>query len=50
MLGFSAFVMFLNYAVVFYVGAIFFKDKPFAERANLFSCIFALMFAAMGSG
>jgi hypothetical protein len=42
--------MFLNYGVVFYVGAIFFKEKPFEERANMFSCVFALMFAGMGSG
>ena len=47
--GFSNFVMFIMYAVVFYIGAIFVRDTGL-DMQDMFTSIFAIMFAAFGAG
>jgi ATP-binding cassette, subfamily B (MDR/TAP), member 1 len=48
-LGYSQLMMFVIYAIVFYVGAIFHRDQGLHMR-NMFASIFAIMFAAFGAG
>lgn len=48
--GGGQFSMFLNFAVVFYFGAVFFKDVPFMERGDMFKSVFSLIFAGYGTG
>ena len=47
--GFSNFIMFGLYAILFYVGAILMRDEGLSFK-DLFTSIFALMFAAFASG
>lgn len=41
--------MFIVYAILFYVGAIFHRDNG-VESVDMFTAIFALMYAAFGAG
>eukprot|EP01017_Pseudomicrothorax_dubius_P007833 TRINITY_DN124_c0_g1_i6.p1 TRINITY_DN124_c0_g1~~TRINITY_DN124_c0_g1_i6.p1 ORF type:complete len:1219 (+),score=330.83 TRINITY_DN124_c0_g1_i6:81-3659(+) len=47
--GISQFAMFGLYAIVFYIGALFNRDDGLSMR-DMFMSIFAVMFAAFGSG
>ena len=47
--GFSSLAMFIAYAVMFYVGAIFHRDKG-VDLIDMYTTNFALMYAAFGAG
>jgi ATP-binding cassette subfamily B (MDR/TAP) protein 1 len=47
--GFSNFVMFAMYSIIFYTGAIFVRDTGL-DMVDMFTAIFAIMFAAFGAG
>jgi ATP-binding cassette subfamily B (MDR/TAP) protein 1 len=48
-LGYSQLMMFVIYAIVFYIGAIFHRDQGLPIK-NMFTAIFAIMFASFGAG
>lgn len=41
--------MFLVYAILFYIGAVFHRDAD-VDSVDMFTAVFALMYAAFGSG
>lgn len=47
--GLSRFVMFVNFAVIFYVGTLFVRDYG-VSFGDIFTALFAIMFAAMRTG
>lgn len=47
--GFSQLVMFVLFAVVFYVGAVFYRDGD-VEILEMFTAIYAIMYAAIAAG
>jgi ATP-binding cassette subfamily B (MDR/TAP) protein 1 len=48
-LGYSQLMMFAIYAIIFYVGALFHRDQDLPIK-NMFTAIFAIMFASLGAG
>lgn len=47
--GFSQFIMFAVYALLFYVGAVFHRDYG-VDSVDMFTAIFAIMYSAFGAG
>ena len=47
--GFAQFIMFVVFAVIFYLGSIFIRDNGL-DVSNVFTAIYAIMFAGMTAG
>lgn len=47
--GFSNIVMYMVFAILFYVSAVFHKEYD-TKVVNMFSAIFAIMYSAFGAG
>ncbi len=51
MFGFSQIVMFVIFALIFYIGTIFIRDNPGVVTVNdVFTAIYAITFSAMTAG
>ncbi len=48
--GFSQIVMFIIFALIFYIGTIFIRDNPQLTVADVFTAIYAITFSAMTVG
>ena len=48
--GLSQFIMFLIFGLIFYLGAIFVRDNEDAELMDMFTAVYAILFAGMTAG
>lgn len=48
--GLSQFIMFIIFGVIFFLGAVFVRDNDDAELLDMFTAVYAILFAGMTSG